>query len=188
MDFHTHNLQAPPGTAIVCLPLEVLRQPTLFQPVKGGLYSVGIHPWWTAEANVEALLTPLQQLLKHPQVVALGECGLDRLRGGDIDFQMDIFHQQIVLSETLSKPVIIHCVRAFDILLRLKKQWHPTQQWTVHGFRGRPALAQQLLDAGFDLSFGPKRNDASYYLTPPDRRHDETDDTGLPLATSSQGV
>ena len=179
MDFHTHNQQAAPGTAIVNLPLDIVQQPETFRPVAGGLYSAGIHPWWTEEDDVEALFVGLTQLLEHPQVVALGECGLDRLRGGSVELQETVFCQQVTLSETLQKPLIIHCVRAFDILLQLKKRLRPTQQWTIHGFRGRPALAQQLLDAGFDLSFGKQRNEKSFALTPPTRRHEETDDDWL---------
>ena len=41
---------------------------------------------------------------------------------------------------------------------------------------GGPALARQLLDAGIDLSFGRRYNPASLALTPPDRRHFETDE------------
>ena len=47
--------------------------------------------------------------------------------------------------------------------------------WIVHGFRGGPALARQLLDAGFDLSFGLRYNKESFDITPTERRYRETD-------------
>ena len=103
MDFHTHNQQAAPGTAIVNLPLDIVQQPETFRPVAGGLYSAGIHPWWTEEDDVEALFVGLTQLLEHPQVVALGECGLDRLRGGSMELQEAVFCQQVTLSENLAE-------------------------------------------------------------------------------------
>jgi len=174
-DFHTHDPAVPAGTAIVNLPPEILIRPTLFRPVPGGLYSAGIHPWWTDEkARLPLLQKGVSQLCRHPQVVRIGECGFDRLRG-DLALQAEVFEFHVHLSESLQKPLTVHCVRAFDLLLATRKRLRPTQRWAVHGFRGRPALARQLLDAGLDLSFGFRYNAESFRLTPPDRRFRETD-------------
>lgn len=148
----------------------------MFQPRPEALYSAGVHPWWTEDmARTERMLANLPQLLEHPQVVALGECGLDRLKGARMEVQEEVFRRQIGLAEALRLPVTLHIVHAFDRLLGLKKELRPTTQWTVHGFRGRPALASQLLAAGLDLSFGEKYNAASYELTPKERRWRESD-------------
>ena len=188
LDFHTHNLLAAPGTAIVNLPLEWTVRPEAFRPAPGGLYSAGIHPWWTADEGLAAAAwTGLERLLPHPQIVALGECGIDRLRGAEAGRQAEWLRRQIVLAERYGLPVTLHCVRAFDVLLALHKRWRPTTRWTVHGFRGKPALARQLLDAGFDLSFGTRFNAESLALTPPGRRHRETDDAAAPLPDSPDG-
>lgn len=176
MDFHTHNLNAPAGQAIINLPAGALLHPDGFPLLGGHLYSAGIHPWWTDGENVEALFDGMQVLLNNPSVVAVGECGIDRLRGADLDRQIEWFRRQAQLSEKHHLPMTIHCVKAFDILLRLHKELHPEEKWTVHGFRGKPALARQLLDAGFDLSFGKHYNAESFSLTPPNRRHTETDE------------
>ncbi len=181
LDFHTHDLSAPPGTAIVNLPLSWLLEPEKFRPLPGGFYSAGVHPWWTAdEATAQAAFAGLERLLPHPQIVAVGECGIDRLRGAETARQTEWLRRQVEAAERYRLPVTIHCVRAFDILLALHKQWRPTTRWTVHGFRGKPALARQLLDAGMDLSFGRKFNGESLALTPPGRRHRETDDETTP--------
>lgn len=190
-DFHTHRLDATPGTAIVCLPQSALLHPADWLDQSGRLphadagarYAAGIHPWWLAHPHFDltAHLEGLRRLLVLPEVVQLGECGLDTLLGeaglppAPIEQQEEVFMAQAALSEELAVPMTLHCVRAYDRLLRLHRQLHPTQQWTLHGFRGKPVLARQLLAAGFNLSFGPRRNDESYALTPPDRRHDETD-------------
>lgn len=177
MDFHTHHLEAPAGQAIINLPQEWMEQPSLFRPRPGALYSAGIHPWWTIDEQLTAtLFNQLPALLAHPQVVALGECGMDLLRGAAPEVQEEWLVRQLLLAEHLHLPVTLHVVRAFDRMLRLHKQLQPTVKWTIHGFRGRPTLARQLLDAGFDLSFGQRRNEESYALTPPDRRHEETDE------------
>lgn len=176
-DFHTHNLQAPAGRAIINLPQAWTECPAQFHPRPGALYSAGIHPWWTADH--EAILRmkqALPRLLSHPQVVALGECGIDRLRGASLAEQEELLRWQLALGETLHLPVTLHVVRAFDILLHLHKELRPTTRWTIHGFRGGPALARQLLAAGLDLSFGVRYNPEAFDLTPPEKRHRETDD------------
>lgn len=173
-DFHTHDLQAT--NAIINLPIQWMLHPELFQPREGATYSAGIHPWWTDNAaHTELMLQNLPLLLEHPQVIALGECGLDALRGASLEEQERIFRHQIRLAEAYNKPVTLHIVRTFDRLLRLHKELHPTTQWTIHGFRGRPALARQLLAAGLDLSFGLHFNPQSWNATPEKRRHTETD-------------
>lgn len=159
------------------LPRRIVLHPEAWHPQVGGLYAAGIHPWWTADADfrLDCYLSSLSHLLALPEVVQVGECGLDRLRGADLDTQCSVFAAQVALAEQHRLPLTLHVVRAFDVILRLHKQLRPTTRWTIHGFRGKPALAQQLLDAGFDLSFGPKHNAASWATTPPDRRHCETD-------------
>lgn len=193
-DFHTHRLDTPPGSGIVCLPQDALLHPNrwldadghLPHAAEGALYAAGIHPWWTAQPDfdLERHLDGLRTLLALPEVVCIGECGYDTLQGdgtdrhpAPLDMQDAVFAAHVSLSETYEKPLVIHCVRAFDRLLHQRKKHRPSQRWTIHGFRGRPALAQQLLDADFDLSFGPRHNAESYALTPPLRRHDETDET-----------
>lgn len=175
-DFHTHRFLTPPGAGIVNLPEDWVAHPERFAPQPGALYSAGIHPWWTAdEARCSLLLRRLPQLLGHPQVVRVGECGLDRLRGAALERQAEVFAAQVALAEEFGLPLTLHVVRAFDLLLQLRKRLRPTTPWVVHGFRGGPALAQQLLDAGMDLSFGPRFNPLAYELVPPHRRYRETD-------------
>ena len=175
MDFHTHNLFAP-MPAVINMPREWLLHLETAELRPEATYSVGIHPWWTAEEeNVERLLQGLSFWATHPQVVRIGECGLDKLQGAVEAVQTEVFLQHIALSEALQKPLTIHCVKAFDRLLALRKQMCPTQGWAIHGFRGKSKLAQQLLKAGFDLSFGARYNEAAFQLCPTDRRFQETD-------------
>ena len=86
-----------------------------------------------------------------------------------------MFSAQVAESERRQLPMTLHVVRAFDLILQARKTLRPQQVWTIHGFRGKPALAQQLLKAGFDLSFGQHYNERAFALTPPDHRHLETD-------------
>ena len=100
----------------------------------------GIHPWQADKAfGVPDLSGKL----------AIGECGLDALRGPSLEVQEEVFRGQIALSERLGKPLIIHCVKALDRLLKVQKTPIPSQKWMFHGFRGKPQQLRSLLDAGF---------------------------------------
>ena len=110
----------------------------------------------------------------------IGECGLDRLCATPYDLQLTAFEAQIALSEELCRPIILHCVRALDDVLRLKRG--TTQPWIWHGFRGKPQQLQQLLDHGFYVSFGFRHHADSLRACPSDRLFLETDDTPSPIA------
>ncbi|TPQ26416.1 TatD family hydrolase [Methylomonas koyamae] len=129
--------------------------------------SIGIHPWFIARQPLEQSWQKLQALCIDPQVIAIGECGLDRCTDAPLTTQSKIFSWQIELSERLGKPLIVHCVRAFAELLGLRKAFKPAQPWIIHGFSGKPALAQQLIKPGCYLSFGKA-------LLKPDSRASQT--------------
>ena len=176
-NIHTHRLDAPAGEAIISLPREALLQPASFALCPDCFYSAGIHPWWTErEEDVAAMLEGLRHWLDDERVIAVGECGLDRLRGAALAEQERIFLLQVNLAAEGRRPVIVHCVRAFDRLLHLRREFPTDLEVVIHGFRGAPPIARQLLAAGFSLSFGRRRNEESVNLTPPSRRFFETDE------------
>ncbi len=139
-------------------------------------FSVGIHPWDAAECKM-LWFDQLTMLLNYQQVVALGECGLDKKIDIPFDQQLLVFEKQIVASETMRKPVIIHCVGYFNELMEIKKRINPTQAWIIHGFRGKPQLAQQLIQQGFYISYGEKLNPESVIVTPTNSILTETDES-----------
>lgn len=141
-DFHTHTPLKP--NAIIN------RYPGDERP-GGYYYSVGIHPWYSFEVTPQ-MWRQLEIDAAAPEVIAIGECGIDKLRGADISLQAEIFRRHILLSEALGKPLIIHCVRAIEQIERLRTEMRPTQPWILHGFRGKPRQAHQLLSRGYYLS------------------------------------
>ncbi|MCD7710688.1 MAG: TatD family hydrolase [Porphyromonadaceae bacterium] len=120
-------------------------------------FSVGVHPYECGNVTEEMWQTVVKTA-SLPQVVALGECGLDATCPVPMEQQGELFERHITLSEELKKPLVIHCVKAFDMLISLRRSQHPTQQWIIHGFRGKPQQAEQLCREGFLLSFGYKYN------------------------------
>lgn len=122
------------------------------------------------------------------RIVAIGECGIDLLRGADIKLQQELFMRHASLAERVGKPLIIHCVRAWGELLGAYRCIKPSQPWIVHGFRGGPALARQLLDAGMHISLGEHFNKATAAIIPDDRLHIETDCSTLPIGYIAEAV
>lgn len=179
IDFHTHQLKR---NAIVNLdPVDLIgtqrRDAVLLKP--GYLYSVGIHPWNFRKVTIGAVRL-LQSLAAEPAVVAIGECGLDAVdqqagRDEVLAAQAELLRRHVDLSERLAKPLILHVVKAFPEIIALKRKWRPASPWVIHGFRGKPQLAHELLAHGFYLSYGSKFNPQSFELTPPSRRLRETD-------------
>jgi TatD DNase family protein len=117
-------------------------------------FSIGIHPWHTKEVDLNSALSKIGECAKLKNVVAIGECGLDKLKGADIETQKEIFISQTQISKKLQKPLIIHCVKALEEIVLLKKQLKPTVPWIIHGFRQNGEIAKRLVEAGFYLSFG----------------------------------
>ena len=122
---------------------------------KGGDFaSVGLHPWYLTKENAEKDLEKMVELIDKQNIIAIGECGLDKLKGESFDFQTDIFAKQIQLAESVRKPVIIHCVRAFNEVISLKKKLKPSIPLVIHGFNKNEAILTELLKNGFYISIG----------------------------------
>lgn len=153
----------------------------------GGLCSLGIHPWYVTPDGIEHELVQLEQYASQPNVVAIGECGLDKLTNTDWSLQEDAFHRQIRLANKLHKPLIIHCVRAYDEVLLLLKQEQVAVPVVFHGFNKNVQVAQRILAKGYYLSFGAVLlNDQSSAIAaiqacPEDRFFLETDDADIAI-------
>lgn len=145
------------------------------------LHSVGIHPWYIY--NVEEQLAGLERQALLPGVVAIGEAGLDKLAEAPLERQQEVFKASAALAESLGVFLIIHCVKAWDELIALKKELKPRMPWIIHGFRGNAALAGQLIRQGFYLSFGEHFNPAAVRIAWPDRLFAETDNRGIDIRT-----
>ena len=169
LDFHTHRTDATAALIAV--------SPRHFDPQPGLWYSVGFHPWDTTEPITADDFAFLEQCARHPQVLAIGETGMDSLRGADLEIQEAIFIRHLQLAHDVGKPVVVHCVRTAQQILAARRQAKLTDvPLAIHGFRGNEHVARTLLDAGCYLSFGARFNPAALLTTPLDRLLIETDD------------
>ena len=149
LDIHTHRRVAVSGEYILSV------EPARFEPVDGCYYSVGIHPWKVSEAAPEDW-EKLERAAGHPSVLAIGEAGLDKLASADILLQKEVFVRQVLLSESVGKPLVIHCVKAFNELIELKKKYRPRMPWVVHGFRNNLHIACRLMQENIYFSLGER--------------------------------
>ena len=175
-DIHTHHLPVHPEDIAI---VNCLASPS--NAGTGLFHSVGIHPWELTEHNAGQLLDYLKQQLRKKQFVAVGEAGLDKLAVASMELQLTVFKAQVRLSEEYGLPLIIHCVKAMDELLAVKKEFRPQQAWVWHGFRGKPEQAMQLLKKGFYLSFGEYYPDETMQTVPDERLFLETDNSSLDI-------
>lgn len=160
-----------------------------------GVYpALGLHPHFLASYQPEQLNLLAQLIEKNPQVVAIGEIGLDK----SIDFpfteQLAICQQQLVLAQRYNLPVIIHCRKAHNELLRLLQQLKLTRGGVIHGFSGSLELAQRYVKLGFKIGVGgvityPRAKKTRHAVThlPLSALLLETDSPGMPLA-GKQGL
>ena len=169
IDCHTHRTDA--SAALIAV------DPRQFAPQPGLWYSVGYHPWHDVDSLNDADFDLLEQCARHPQVLAIGETGMDSLRGADLDTQTRVFVRHLQVAHVIGKPVVVHCVRtAQRIIDERRKAGLTAVPLAIHGMRANERVARTLLDAGCYLSYGIRYNPATLLATPPDRLLIETDE------------
>jgi TatD DNase family protein len=147
-NLHTHKFTNQPGV------LELVNQyPWEFDETIP-FYSIGIHPWFIVEERLESDFEIIERELQEPGCLAMGECGLDKRIEVPMDLQQLVFEKQLLLAQKYQKPVVIHCVAAFQELIETVKKLNITVPILIHGFSKSEQLAKQLLDNGFYISFG----------------------------------
>lgn len=185
IDIHTHQLHHNPEV----LEIQNLRAGEDRPETMSAYHSYGVHPW---DASRPERVKLLDQVLDIQNLSAIGECGLDKFQGGDLATQTRLFKRHIELSEKLQKPLLIHCVGYYNELMALRNETPSALPWIIHGFTGHPQLADQLIKAGFLLSFGEALMHAdskavgALKTLPADRWFLETDDSDLSIQTIYQ--
>ena len=154
VDIHTHNEQTEAKTIV----------------------TVGIHPWRSLDADLSAVESGVAA------ADAVGEIGLDFACDVNRDIQERVFRAQLAQAEKRNLPVILHCVRAFEPIMKILAEYRLCAV-IFHGFIGSVQQAKRAIDAGYYLSFGPNafrspKTIAALQSTPENRLFAETDDSG----------
>lgn len=174
LDIHTHNskFQTESVVSLAYNELDI---------IPNRLYSIGIHPWNTVNDDCNLMFDKVCNTAANPQIVAIGECGIDLLRGAELYKQIQIFSKHIELSEELNLPLIIHNVKAHEIILGLYSDYRPKQKWAIHGFRNKPAVAKMFIQKGIYLSMGEYFNTETLHTVPHELLLAETDESELEI-------
>jgi TatD DNase family protein len=181
-DFHTHRVPLLGEVAIYNAKVE--------EDVEtiSGFVSIGIHPWYIDQSKLDEQIGIVANKVKLSNVLAIGECGLDKVCSTDFKLQIQAFEAMIAISERVCKPLIIHCVKAFDELIAAKIRFEPKQTWVIHGFRGNEFQAKQLLSKGFCFSIGEKFNANAIKVIPLNSLFLETDESSVSIESIYQAV
>lgn len=151
---------------------------------------MGLHPWFVSEIDWvrDEQWDWLSRVAREDKVLFLGECGLDKLQGPDMVYQQFVFEHCLTLAEQLQKPVVIHCVRAYEELFASVQKIKPTVPLIIHGFARKATILKPLVDQGFYISYGaailqPNSSAVqSLAQTPLEKLFLESDDKMLPIA------
>lgn len=117
-------------------------------------FSIGIHPWYIDLERLDDYLIVIEEKLQLENCLALGECGLDKRIEIPMNIQTEVFEKQLMLAKKYKKPVILHCVSAYQEVIEIKKRLKLDVPMIIHGFSKNMQVAKSLLDNGFYLSFG----------------------------------
>ncbi len=144
---------------VVGVDIESSRQAIKLAEENENLFAcVGVHP-----NHDEPNLDQLESLVKHPRVVAIGECGLDFYRTAEEDKEKEyekqkkLFDYQVDLAIKYEKPLTIHSRNTlkelYEILSVKKKEAGDKLKGNIHFFTGDIDDAKNFIDLGFTLSF-----------------------------------
>ncbi len=138
-------------------PSQWTRLPQLHRTYAGLFFAVGLHPWWIAQQAEPVHHEPLTRALKAAAAQtgcrAIGECGLDKRIDLPMARQEAVLEWHLQVARELELPIVIHCVRAHNPLIRLLKRY-PVKGGVIHAFNGSLQLAQTYCAMGFYLGVG----------------------------------
>lgn len=140
--------------------------------------AVGLHPWQAATGAIPSEAEILS-------ADAVGEIGLDKACEVDFEQQTAVFKAQLRLVEQYQKPVVLHCVRAFEEVMNALEKF-ALRTVIFHGFIGSSEQAERAVKKGYYLSFGArtersKKTIEALRATPLDRLFVETDEADTPI-------
>ncbi len=152
IDVHTHPNRVESETIIV----QNIYPGDSFAAFTGrNFYSVGLHPWHLKTVNENnEMLQQVEEALEFEHVCFVGECGLDKKVATDFEEQKRVFRAHAIIAEEFKRPLIIHCVKAYNEIFEFHQKLHPEMAWIMHGYGGSVEMTKQMAKRGIFFSFG----------------------------------
>lgn len=144
--------------------------------------TLGVHPHQGVVYNDE-VAAYLRAHLAEPEVVAVGEIGLDYYYNqSPKDEQRAAFRAQLAIAEEFKMPVQIHTRDADEDTVEILKEFNGRVRGVIHCFTGTPWLARECLNLGYNISMSgvvtfknAEELRQTCKFVPLDRIHVETD-------------
>ena len=156
----------------------------------------GLHPWYISKRSNDWKETLTAYLKEYRSGV--GEIGLDHwVEPRDEADQVKVFTEQLKLARDFNRPVTIHCLKAWNLLLEILRKQEPLPcGFHLHAYGGAEEIIPELVKMGAYFSFAGNiltqrrsRIRKTISAIPPDRLLSETDapDMAVPpeLSTSN---
>jgi len=179
LDCHTHSCKK--NAIINARDLDLFNEESIF--------SFGFHPWEEIVNEADWLL--FEQKLNLSNCLALGEVGLDKLKGPAFNIQVQRFENQLKINKKYNLPVIVHCVKSWnEIKITAKK--YPEFKWVFHGFN-KVGILEDVLNEGWMLSIGSSiltnlKLQQAIIKIPMNQLLLETDDSDIDIFTIYQKI
>jgi TatD DNase family protein len=128
----------------------------LAQRIPGAKAAFGLHPWWQAERSPDWLETLEATLIAMP-CAGIGETGLDRwMPAHDLQDQLSVLREHLALSRRLSRPITLHCLKAWPELAGAVRDFPPSDRgFLLHSYAGPAEMIPRWVQAGARFSFSP---------------------------------
>lgn len=115
-------------------------------------FSAAIHPWHADQFDSGQVSNMLKNLINQPELIAVGETGLDKACSTNYQHQKELFELHLHFAEKYHKPLILHTVKSWNELQGYLKRSKLT--CILHGYAEGIALTRQLIDLGCYFSLG----------------------------------
>jgi len=185
LNFHAH--QQKPAEKEIVIQSKFLQEDLITQKSDKIFFTSGLHPWHANLLNKIEIGERLERLVKSNSILAIGETGIDKLKGPDIEIQTKVFIKHVEIAEKYNLPIIVHSVKAHNEILKLKRELKSNIPWVIHHFNGSKQMAFDLIENGFYLSLSYHINNKQSKLynyikdLPLDKIFLETDDFDIDI-------
>jgi TatD DNase family protein len=190
IDIHTHRAYAPQAGVLA---LQNIILPNL-EKNSGKWYTAGWHPWNIKSTSLQLIRESINFEAAQKNVVAIGECGIDRSIDTPIDKQIKVFEYHIDAATEQQKPLVIHSVKAYSDINGILKKENFTLPVIFHAYNGNKTQTQQLLPLNTFFSIGNPGNYSAEKLSnilsdiPLNRLFIETDNSAETIENNYQKI
>ncbi len=154
LDFHSDKLPSKDTTGVIIPSTGKDNWGSVVSHCKSENYrhfALGIHPWFIYEHQMLDLYS-LEVLIEEEKPVAIGDCGLDYIKGKDRNKQRYFFDEQVALATRFDLPLIIHSVHATEDVTDLLKSYSKSRG-VIHAYSGSIQEAEILMKMSFLFGF-----------------------------------